>query len=265
MAGILALKDGQPTLLAGIGLSDQAAGLAQSEAARLTKTLAAKTHSAGVQAPETIDASTDVAIVASTVITDAAGEPMGALVVLDTRPRAASARQRQALADLASVVSLSLTMQHGLERLTLLAITDPLTGLYNRRGLDLLFQEHRDKPMALLAVDIDDFKSVNDAHGHSAGDAMLKEVADTLRQSVRASDIIARIGGDEFLILLPGTTELGIATQVAARIHQAMSAGTVSIGIAQSSAAATPGAIKTMAEQHLRIAKQSGKACTFSG
>ena len=93
-------------------------------------------------------------------------------------------------------------------RLTHLAYHDPLTDLPNR----LLFQEHLEQAIArarrgkqavaVLFVDLDDFKLVNDSHGHTAGDELLRVVADRLRDAVRATDVVARLGGDEFLVLV---------------------------------------------------------------
>jgi len=97
------------------------------------------------------------------------------------------------------------------ETLQTQAIQDPLTGLYNRRFFnDALRRElqrsaRRDTSMALLMIDLDHFKRVNDARGHEAGDRLLREVAAMLRRGVRAEDVIARYGGEEFMVLLPET------------------------------------------------------------
>lgn len=85
---------------------------------------------------------------------------------------------------------------------------DPLTGLLNRRGLDDQLQRavdlvHRyDETIALLFADLDEFKQINDDHGHAIGDLALKHISALFRNNVRRSDVIARIGGDEFAILL---------------------------------------------------------------
>jgi diguanylate cyclase (GGDEF)-like protein len=90
-----------------------------------------------------------------------------------------------------------------------LAMRDPLTGLYNRRLVDERLTEEvaRSKrhghPLAVLAIDLDNFKQINDRHGHAAGDMVLRAFADRLTQAMRVSDVAARIGGDEFLALLP--------------------------------------------------------------
>lgn len=137
------------------------------------------------------------------------------------------------------------------------AIRDPLTGMHNRRyampHLDQLAESARRNgtPLAVLMVDIDRFKSVNDTHGHVAGDAVITEVATRLTEGVRFQDLVARIGGEEFLIALPNTS-LDEARHVARKL--CLSIGrtemrvpgldvpvtvTVSIGIAMSHT--TPG------------------------
>lgn len=88
------------------------------------------------------------------------------------------------------------------------SVTDVLTGLMNRRGFDQALQKHFNSyqryghKAALLMLDIDDFKSINDTLGHAAGDQALQHVARILQQHVRASDVVARLGGDEFCIIL---------------------------------------------------------------
>jgi two-component system cell cycle response regulator len=93
------------------------------------------------------------------------------------------------------------------EELKQLSVTDPLTGLYNRRGFLLLAQQHmkvvkrHKQDIGLLFADLDGLKGINDTLGHAQGDAALREVAVLLMQSFRESDVIARIGGDEFVVL----------------------------------------------------------------
>lgn len=96
-------------------------------------------------------------------------------------------------------------------RIRSMALHDNLTGLANRhqfnlRGEDMFaLAKHNKRPLTLLNIDINDFKSINDTHGHAAGDAVLIQVADMLRNCCRESDLLARVGGDEFLVLFPDT------------------------------------------------------------
>jgi diguanylate cyclase (GGDEF)-like protein len=125
-----------------------------------------------------------------------------------------------------------------LERLTMI---EPLTELLNRRGLQQALSreiQHLDRgatASAALVVDLDDFKQINDQHGHAVGDVVLKEIGRRLRSSVRGVDYVGRIGGDEFMLLLP-ETETGEVTRVAERIRLAVataiiqhSSGTVTL------------------------------------
>lgn len=123
-----------------------------------------------------------------------------------------------------SIVLRNITEQKEMEkRLHQLATTDELTGLNNRRHFEQLFLTEIDRskryehPLSLLMLDIDHFKQINDTYGHIVGDEALKEVAHTLNRSLRATDISARLGGEEFCVLLPETNELE-ARQVAERI-----------------------------------------------
>jgi diguanylate cyclase (GGDEF)-like protein len=90
------------------------------------------------------------------------------------------------------------------------AVLDPLTGLLNRQSLEARFAEVAEQarlsgaPVSLLLLDIDNFKLINDEHGHAVGDAVLKDVAYTLRTRARKFELIYRLGGDELLVLLPG-------------------------------------------------------------
>jgi two-component system cell cycle response regulator len=108
-----------------------------------------------------------------------------------------------------------------------LALTDPLTGLYNRAYLNVHLDEliervHRDGINAsILLFDIDHFKKVNDTHGHPAGDDVLRELASRTVNSVRSVDLVARWGGEEFVVVMP-ETDLTIATAVAERLRAAV-------------------------------------------
>ncbi|MEV0269739.1 GGDEF domain-containing protein [Hamadaea sp. NPDC050747] len=116
-----------------------------------------------------------------------------------------------------------------------LAGTDPLTGLDNRRSFlsrlhVALTSSHRTgSPVALLMLDVDHFKSINDSHGHAAGDAALQTLAAVLRSDLRPGDRAARLGGEEFAVLLPGTGRAD-AVAVAERLRAAVSAERFAFG-----------------------------------
>jgi two-component system, cell cycle response regulator len=111
------------------------------------------------------------------------------------------------------------------EELDLISRTDALTGLRNRRHVEeyltrLVSLARRNvEPIAVLIIDIDHFKSVNDGHGHDAGDAVLREVAGRMVDSVRLEDMVGRWGGEEFLVVLPNTPAQG-AAELAERLRQ---------------------------------------------
>jgi diguanylate cyclase (GGDEF)-like protein len=133
------------------------------------------------------------------------------------------------------------------EQLATLALVDPLTGLYNRRGfLDLAQRElemarQGGGKLALLLIDLDQFKAANDSFGHLAGDAALKHCASIIRQAVRATESCGRFGGDELIIIAPGADLVGgrlLADRICARIRESvvhhdgpLLAVTVSIGV----------------------------------
>jgi len=121
-----------------------------------------------------------------------------------------------------------------LEALRLLATRDQLTGMLNRREFDRIMAEEAERsqrfgqPLALVMVDIDHFKAVNDTHGHPAGDAVLKEVAKILTAQLRTVDRVARFGGEEFALILVQTGR-GAAGDVAQRVVEAVAANPVVI------------------------------------
>jgi diguanylate cyclase (GGDEF)-like protein len=124
------------------------------------------------------------------------------------------------------------------ESLARISRADPLTGSLNRRGFAERFQaelnagERSGQPCALLQIDLDDFKQINDTQGHAAGDALLIWVVQTLVQTLRPTDWVGRLGGDEFAILLPGASR-GNALEVADRVRYALTErAPASIGIA---------------------------------
>lgn len=155
-----------------------------------------------------------------------------------------------------------------------LATRDALTGVSNRRRFDEklaeIFQLYKrsQRGYALLLLDVDHFKRVNDTHGHLVGDEVLRQLARIIGDNVRATDCVARYGGEEFVVLLPETPETAAARTVAEKIRLAVEAaafagvGTLTVSVGLSAAAAgdaSPEAIVQRADTALYQAKQGGR------
>ena len=129
------------------------------------------------------------------------------------------------------------TRQHR-EQLTYEALHDPLTGAFNRRAFDSMLAECDEANTALILVDVDYFKQINDVYGHPAGDEVLKRVAGVLSEQFRSEDHVCRIGGDEFAVLMVHVTSAlselvqGKMARVAERLRQGEPKVTLSVGIA---------------------------------
>ncbi len=170
------------------------------------------------------------------------------------------------------------TVEQGAEQNRRMALKDPLTGLSNRRSLfqsmERLFAkaEVESQPLSLMIIDIDLFKQVNDQFGHQAGDKVLKHVAAMIKNRLRQKDIVARIGGEEFLAVLPDTRPEG-AIQLAEELRQALVdkpldykgqeiGVTISIGLYSSGSIApnqTPDSVIASADKALYRAKTNGR------
>lgn len=160
------------------------------------------------------------------------------------------------------------------EALDRLARIDSLTGVANRRQFEerlsaaLAHARRHDQAVALLCLDVDHFKGINDNHGHMAGDAVLQAVAHRLQSCVREEDLVSRLGGDEFMVLLTGP-EAGAAKVVAEKLLAAMQEPvvvgdvplrvSVSIGIAASTGAITASELHSLADRALYQAKSAGR------
>jgi len=144
------------------------------------------------------------------------------------------------------------------------AETDPLTGLLNRRGFDARVPEGA--PGAMLILDIDGFKGVNDRYGHAVGDTVLRDLAVILTGTLRRRDVLARLGGEEFGVFLPGLT-IGDAREAAERLRSAVAGQlraevepvTVSVGVAIARAGLSREALISEADRGLYAAKQGGR------
>jgi two-component system cell cycle response regulator len=158
-----------------------------------------------------------------------------------------------------------------------LAVTDPLTGLYNRRYLDAHLNSVvtragvTSKPLCVLLFDIDHFKGINDTYGHDAGDDVLKDFAERLRRGVRGIDLVARLGGEEFVVIMP-ETDAAFAATIAERLRRDVEVGafmtrtniaipvTVSIGLSDwRGPRDDAAALLKRADQALYAAKRSGR------
>jgi diguanylate cyclase (GGDEF)-like protein len=144
-------------------------------------------------------------------------------------------QMKQTVERLVDQLSLSLTNIELRERLENMALRDGLTGLYNRRFLDEMLEHELAKlrrsgrPAGLMLVDVDHFKRFNDSYGHQVGDEALRKVAAALLSAVRASDVVCRYGGEEFLVFLP-ECELEEAIAKAEALRSAVSAITLRVG-----------------------------------
>ena len=170
----------------------------------------------------------------------------------------------------------SADIRYGLAHAKLLAETDELTGLFNPRGFAIaanrLFAQtvRYDRPACVLMIDSDNLKRVNDSHGHEAGNRLLRQLANAIQAELRFTDVSARYGGDEFIVLLPETPVKG-ALDVAERIRSAISgtpldlnghhvASSVSIGVACfPEDGRTLDALAARSDRALYQAKQQGR------
>jgi diguanylate cyclase (GGDEF)-like protein len=149
-------------------------------------------------------------------------QALGALLVFGSPDQLGDAVQGR-LVGLAEESGPRLAMAAAIRAAETRAQTDELTGLWNRRALDRTMQADTSAECALLLVDLDHFKKLNDSFGHTAGDAALRHVARVLRAALREQDLAARVGGEEFACWLPNTS-LRRAHEVAERVRQSVGA-----------------------------------------
>jgi diguanylate cyclase (GGDEF)-like protein len=159
----------------------------------------------------------------------------------------------------ASLVVLTEELRSANAHLRTLAEVDPLTGLLNRRGLkrvldsDLLPRMRLGGDLAAVMIDCDEFKAVNDTYDHVAGDLVLRQVAERIRSALRPGDPLARVGGDEFLVLLPGARHAD-ALRVANRIRDAVGGSSIPIPFRESEVALTVSVGVAQIPRHARDA-----------
>ena len=163
--------------------------------------------------------------------------------------------------------------RHLEEELRNLAVTDPLTGVYNRRHFLEELQREMNRsdrcacPFSLIMLDVDHFKEVNDRFGHEAGDRVLKELTEMIRKRIRTSDLLARWGGEEFLILLVDTNlrpavtlSEGLLHQLQARTFSGIGQVTASFGVAEHRAGEDVDAFLTRVDNLMYQAKRGGRS-----
>lgn len=201
------------------------------------------------------------------------GDVIGVLYVLmDRQGRPFAETDASLLNLLASQAAIAVQNSRLYESCQALAVTDPLTGLYNRRffseevGKETSRSVREGKPLSLIVLDVDFLKKHNDSRGHLEGDKLLRGIAEILRLVVRESDIACRYGGDEFAVLLPGTSETE-ALQVAERMRSEVESGelagatiSVSLGVATFPTDACEAEnLMLMADRRLYAAKALGR------
>jgi len=206
---------------------------------------------------------------------------IGAIVVASTNPGALPREESRNVALLGALAATSLEMVWEMEEVSRRARTDALTGLANRRAFDEQLEQllaHADRfghSVSLIVADVDHFKAVNDNWGHEVGDQVLKSVAETLAEGVRAVDVCARFGGEELAILLPQTSLQG-AVELADRLRKAVGAKpivvngeeirvTISCGVAcYPEGVLTKEALFAAADRAMYEAKSAGRNCVKS-
>jgi diguanylate cyclase (GGDEF)-like protein/PAS domain S-box-containing protein len=173
--------------------------------------------------------------------------------------------------DISERRALEAQQQRLLSRLEELSRTDPLTGALNRRAMDetrereLARAARSGEPLALAVVDLDHFKAYNDAHGHAAGDELLRGCVAAWRTALRAMDVLARAGGEEFVVVLPRCTAAE-AVAISERLNELVPDGrTCSVGVAAWDRSEPAAALLERADGALYAAKAAGRSRVCTG
>lgn len=204
------------------------------------------------------------------------GQALGTVCVIDRVPRSFDEDDRETLTDLAAIVMDELELRLANRELAVLAQTDPLTGSLNRRTFFSLSEREIGRrrrtgcDIAVLVLDIDHFKKINDTYGHSAGDRVLAQFADQIGQTIRVQDVFARLGGEEFGLILPDAS-LNQAIETGERLRRIVEqtpihtdAGPIKITVSMGAAMVKPGEASVesalqRADQALYRAKHCGR------
>lgn len=203
-------------------------------------------------------------------------QTLGTFAIYYRTPRRPSAYELELLDSITSLAAIAIERARSTEQLHRMATMDQLTGIPNRRhfltlGRREVERGHRSGlPLTLCMIDVDKFKAVNDTHGHAVGDTVLRQTAALLARSIRTVDICGRLGGEEFVALLP-EADLAVAAQVAERLREDIAQArvvlaeqrevgvTISVGICQLREAETLEQLMMRADQALYAAKHAGR------
>ncbi|MDX9720640.1 MAG: sensor domain-containing diguanylate cyclase [Myxococcota bacterium] len=207
-------------------------------------------------------------------------ESMLGVVLVDNayNQRPINANDQRALSTLANLAAIAIEKAQLHMRLAEMASVDGLTGVFNRRHYEQRLEQEMHwasrtgRPLAMLVLDIDHFKAINDRFGHECGDAVLKDIATLLRSKLRAEDLIARYGGEEFVVILTGGVSQDEAMRVSEKLRESvefaslggLGAGevTVSVGVAVSTTQSLGrGSLFSLADRALYVAKSRGRNC----
>jgi diguanylate cyclase (GGDEF)-like protein/PAS domain S-box-containing protein len=193
------------------------------------------------------------------------GLQRGVLVLGWTQPQSSPLPEatQHLLALLAAEAGVVMQRLERQQQMTEAAVIDSLTGLPNRRAFDESLSRHlrqverEGDPLVLVLVDLDDFKAHNDQHGHPAGDDLLRRTAQAWLHVVRSPELLARIGGDEFALILPGADLQAASSAVARLVAATPDEASVTVGVSAHRAGDDPGALLQRADQELYRGKRA--------